>query len=366
MTEPESIRILTWVGIALCVSHSAMFSGLNLALFGLSRLNLEVEVAAGNPKAVDLLHLRKDSNFLLATILWGNVAANCLLTILSDSVLAGVAAFLFSTVLITVAGEICPQAYFSRNALHMASLLSPMLRFYQFVLYPITRPTGLALDWWLGKEGIEYYEEDDLLEILRRHVHAEESDVDHSEGRGAINFLTMDDIPAGEEGEPINPESVVSLPMGTSLPIFPEFEKSALDPFIRSVLKSHEKWVIITNPEDEPVLVLDADALARDVVDPVNSVSPYKYCSRPIVIRDPHTPLGDIITRFKTQPKDSEDDVIDEDIALVWNDSIRRVITGADILGRLLRGIALRGHPPLPTGLNITPESAHPPLLPGA
>ena len=33
-----------WLGIALCISQSAIFSGLNLAMFGVSRLRLDVEV----------------------------------------------------------------------------------------------------------------------------------------------------------------------------------------------------------------------------------------------------------------------------------------------------------------------------------
>jgi hypothetical protein len=40
-------------------------------------------------------------------------------------------------------------------------------------------------------------------------------------------------------------------------------------------------------------------------------------------------------------PEHSEDDVIDNDLILCW-DKKRRIITGADILGRLLRGIAGR------------------------
>ncbi|MGA7986446.1 MAG: hypothetical protein WCA01_14795 [Burkholderiales bacterium] len=31
----------TWLGVALCLSQSAMFSGLNLALFSVSRLRLQ-------------------------------------------------------------------------------------------------------------------------------------------------------------------------------------------------------------------------------------------------------------------------------------------------------------------------------------
>lgn len=36
------------------------------------------------------------------------------------------------------------------------------------------------------------------------------------------------------------------------------------------------------------------------------------------------------------------DDVIDEDLILVWEDNQRRIITGSDLLGRLLRKIARR------------------------
>ena len=80
---------LTWFGIALCVIQSGSFSGLNLALFGVSALRLEAQSAAGDADARRLLELRRDSNFLLSTVLWGNVGTNVLLTLLTDSVLAG-------------------------------------------------------------------------------------------------------------------------------------------------------------------------------------------------------------------------------------------------------------------------------------
>ena len=133
---------LIWVGIVICLCHSAMFSGLNLAFFSLSRLRLEAEASTGNQTAAKILALRRDANFLLTTILWGNVGINVLLTLLSNSVMAGLAAFAFSTILITFAGEIIPQAYFSRHAMRMASLLSPVMRFYQYVLYPVAKPSA--------------------------------------------------------------------------------------------------------------------------------------------------------------------------------------------------------------------------------
>jgi metal transporter CNNM len=45
--------------------------------------------------------------------------------------------------------------------------------------------------------------------------------------------------------------------------------------------------------------------------------------------------------RMKVRPKHSEDDVIDHDLILVWAKQ-KRIITGSDLLGRLLRGISTK------------------------
>ncbi len=37
------METLTWVGIIFCISQSAMFSGLNLAFFSITKLRLEIE-----------------------------------------------------------------------------------------------------------------------------------------------------------------------------------------------------------------------------------------------------------------------------------------------------------------------------------
>jgi CBS domain containing-hemolysin-like protein len=82
MTDSFTIALLTWTGIALCLSQAAMFSGLNLAVFSVSRLRLEIEAALGDRQASQVLALRADPNLTLTTILWGNVAVNVILTLL--------------------------------------------------------------------------------------------------------------------------------------------------------------------------------------------------------------------------------------------------------------------------------------------
>ena len=339
--EELSANVLVWTGIIFCISQSAMFSGLNLALLGISRLRLEVEAHSGNPDAIKILGLRKDVNFLLTTVLWGNVGINVLLTLLSNSVMTGLTAFFFSTILITFAGEITPQAYFSRHAMRMGSLLSPVLRFYQLLLYPVAKPSAMVLDLWLGKEGISYFREADLLTVIRKHVEADDSDVSHLEGIGAMNFLKLDDIVVTQEGEVLDPDSIISLPTDAGMPVFPEFGNTPDDPFLLSINRSGKKWVVIMDDNKNPCLVLNANAFLRAVVFDREKINPYNFCHRPIIVTDSKTLLGKVINKLKVVAKTEVDDVIDNDLILIWSDE-KRVITGTDILGRLMRGITLR------------------------
>lgn len=331
--------LFIWMGIAVCVTQSAVFSGLNLAFFTISKMELQIEVAKNNINAIRILSLREDSNFLLATILWGNVAVNTLLALLSGSVLTGVVAFFFSTVVITVFGEIAPQAYFSRRALRIAAFLSPLLRFYQVLLYPAAKPTGLLLDRWVGPEAVSFYREKDIRELIKLHMHSSTTDIEKVEGQGALNFLSLDDVPLANEGEPIDPESIVELGFSGNRPVFPVIEPDASDEFLRKINFSGRKWIVIVDPEGEPRLVMDSDEFIRDIFLNFDRFNPHLHCHRPIIERRPDAKIGDIISRLRVSPRHLQDDVIDDDVILLWAEGEKRVVTGADILGRLLRGI---------------------------
>ncbi len=333
---------LQWIGIVFCISQSAIFSGLNLAFFSLSRLQLEVEVSQGHRAAVKVLRLRKDSNFLLTTVLWGNVGINVLLTLLSNSLLAGISAFIFSTVLITFIGEIIPQAYFSHHALRMASLLYPVLRFYQILLYPVAKTSAVLLDLWLGKEGINYMREHDLKSFISKHVEAEEAEVDHIEGIGALNFLAIDDLSVADEGEALDPDSIIQLNTTLDLPAIPEITRTPDDAFLQRLNASGHKWVVLVDENSEPRIVMDADGCLRAAVfDTGKTFDPYDYCHRPLIVRDMTTPLGDVLPHLKENAAHDQhhDNEIERDVVLVWGEQ-KRIITGADILGRLLKGIS--------------------------
>jgi len=331
-----------WFGILVCLLHSAIFSGLNLGFFGVSRLRLEVQADLGNKDALRILSLRKDAHFLLAALLWGNVSANVLLALISESVLSGVGAFIFSTFVITMLGEIFPQAYLSKHALRASFVLVPVVRFYQFLFYPLAKPTAMLLDRWLGKEEIAYFNEDEIIHMLKRHAHSENPDIEHLETQGAMNFFELDDVKLRDEGEIINPLSIISLEANEKgLPVFPDFKRDPLDPFLQKIHASGKKWVIITDLKKKPLVVLNADGYLRDVMYFKEGKSILSYCHRPILITEPGTTLGEVIFKFKVRAEHKEDDVIDDDLILYWKKE-KRIITGADILGRLLRGIVNR------------------------
>ena len=240
------MKTIIWLGIIFCITQSAIFSGLNLAFFSITKLRLQVESKKNNLNAIKVAKLREDSNFLLTTILWGNVGINVLLTLLSNSVMVGAVAFIFSTVVITFFGEIIPQAYFSRHALKVASLFSPVLRFYQILLFPVAKTTAIVLDKWLGPEALQFFKEKDFRELLKMHMDSPQTDLDKVEGKGALNFLAIDDLPVVKEGEALDPASVIQLPFVGEKPVFPDLELSCTDPFLKLIQSAKKKWVVLT------------------------------------------------------------------------------------------------------------------------
>jgi metal transporter CNNM len=335
---PYIPSVSIWLGIIASITLSALFSGLNLAIFTLSQLRLQLEADGGNEDAARVLELRKNSNDVLATVIWGNVGTNVLLTLLSGSVLAGLSAFLFSTVVITLFGEIAPQAYFSRNALQMTARFLPFLIFWRAALFFVVRPTAALLDWWLGAEGIVYLGERDVRSLVVRAA-ASGGDIGRLEATGVQNFLDLDDLAVTEEGEPVDTQSIISLPLANGRCVLPPFDPSPDDSFLQQVNASGKKWIIVTDLGGEPAFVLDSHHFLRDALFAQSGKVDGVCWHRPFIVRDMRTRLGDVIGHLKVVPERPDDDVIDNDLILVWG-AQRRIITGSDLLGRLLRGIA--------------------------
>jgi metal transporter CNNM len=336
--SPLLSNISIWIGIAFCITQSAIFSGLNLAIFSIIKLRLEVEAAGGNRDAVELLAWRQDSNLTLATVLLGQRydqraphaaigyrpcwhRSVCLLDNRHHAVRRNYSASLFLAK--CAPHGVAPHA---------------LLKVYQVGLFPLAKPTAILLNWWLGPEGITLLRERDFRAFITKHVGAAGADMGQLEAIGALNFLDLDDILVLDEGESIDPPSVITLPIENERPSMPKFERSPDDPFLRRLNASGKKWLIIVDNSGRPSFVLDAHHFLRDSLFNTVSVELVIHWHRPIIVTNMHTPLGSVIGHMKVKPEHPEDDVIDNDLILVWGEQ-KRIITGADLLGRLLRGI---------------------------
>lgn len=334
--------IFIWLGIIFCISQSAIFSGSNIAVFSLSRLRLEAAAAASDKSASAALELRRDANFTLVTILIGNVSINVLLTMLADSVLAGVVAFLFSTVVITAIGEIAPQAYFSRNALKAVSLFAPILRFYRMLLWPLAKPTALLLDAWVGTETVPWFRERELHNILRYHAANDESEVGRVEAIGATNFLALDDLVLTHQGSELDPKSIITVPFETGKPVFPKLQPHAENRFVSLLGASGKKWVVLVSEDQRPRLLLSAHSLLRDLLLVGQEISPEDYCHVPVIVYDPEATLDNALAALASRRDKAGHD---ETVILLWSAQSRRVVTGSDVLRCLLSGMAKHAGP---------------------
>ena len=220
--------------------------------------------------------------------------------------------------------------------------MAPVLRTYQILLYPLAKPCAKLLDLWLGAEGIYVYREQDFREVIQRHIDSEGSAIDRVEGLGALNFLALDDIPVDGEGEEVDPLSIVALPTANGFPEFPPFDHDPSDPFLRKIEASGKRWVVVTDLANSPLVVLDADGFLRAAVFDAEPTDPRHYCHRPIIVERAGALLGSVLPKLKMRGPKPSADVIDEDVILSWG-AKPRIVTGSDVLGRLLSGIASGG-----------------------
>ncbi|HEX3082572.1 MAG TPA: CNNM domain-containing protein [Candidatus Saccharimonadia bacterium] len=167
---------------------SALFSGLTLGLMSLGPHELKRKMALGDARAKRIYAVRKRGNLLLVTLLVGNVAAISTLSLFLDSVTNGVMAGILTTFLITVFGEILPQAIFSRYAMLLGSRTAWLVHIIIFIFYPVAAPLAWILDKALGEELPTMYSRKELMGILEEHGGSTLKKDEERIARGALTF----------------------------------------------------------------------------------------------------------------------------------------------------------------------------------
>lgn len=162
--EPTSSNRGLSIGLAILLAFlSAVFSGLTLGLMVIDVVQLQIliQTAEKQPdcpiarreakRAKRIYSLRKDGNFLLVTLLISNVSVNSAFSIIASDLTSGLVGFLMSTSIITILGEIIPQAICTRHGLVVGYYLYPLVCLTEIVLYIVVKPIAMVLDFFLGQ-----------------------------------------------------------------------------------------------------------------------------------------------------------------------------------------------------------------------
>ncbi|XP_056287799.1 metal transporter CNNM4-like isoform X2 [Pseudoliparis swirei] len=174
LEEKKSLLPLWLQLILICclLVLSGMFSGLNLGLMALDPMELRIVQSCGTDKerkdARKIEPVRSKGNYLLCSLLLGNVVANTSLTILLDDLTgSGLGAVAASTVGIVIFGEIAPQALCSRHGLSVGANTILVTKFFMFLTFPVSFPISKLLDVLLGQEIGTVYNREKLVEMLK-------------------------------------------------------------------------------------------------------------------------------------------------------------------------------------------------------
>lgn len=175
VVEEKKSMLPIWLQVILIcflLVLSGMFSGLNLGLMALDPMELRIVQSCGTDKekkyARKIEPIRRKGNYLLCSLLLGNVLVNTTLTILLDDLTnSGVGAVIASTVGIVIFGEIVPQALCSRHGLAVGANTILVTKLFMLLTFPLSWPISKILDCVLGQEIGTVYNREKLVEMLK-------------------------------------------------------------------------------------------------------------------------------------------------------------------------------------------------------
>ncbi len=203
--------VLLWLAAAVLLVLSGLFSGLNIGLMMARPDDLRRKARQGDKIAARVYRYRKDGYYLIFCILLGNVGVNTAMSILLGNMTNGVVGGLIATLLITMFGEILPQAIFSQRGYRFVRYFFWLLDVIYVLFWPLAQPMSKLLNRWLGKETPQLYSHQELEEIIHEHAVRSDSPVDYDESRIAAGALQFSKKTAGDLVTPMSEVFVVDL-----------------------------------------------------------------------------------------------------------------------------------------------------------
>ncbi|XP_051896959.1 metal transporter CNNM2-like isoform X2 [Pristis pectinata] len=172
LKEPLMPLWLQVILTVLLLVLSGIFSGLNLGLMALDPMELRIVQNCGTDSerrhAKCIEPVRRQGNYLLCSLLLGNVLVNTTLTVLLDDLVgSGWVTVVTSTIGIVILGEIVPQALCSRHGLAVGAKTIILTKFFMILTFPLSFPISKLLDLILGQEIGKVYSREKILEMLK-------------------------------------------------------------------------------------------------------------------------------------------------------------------------------------------------------
>ncbi|KAF3708240.1 Metal transporter CNNM1 Ancient conserved domain-containing protein 1 Cyclin-M1 [Channa argus] len=171
--RPPEADVWLQAGVSvLLLGLSALCSGLNISMLALDPVELRVLQNSGTEKeqkyAQKIESVRKHGNYILCTVVLGNVLTNTYFVVWMCQILGMTALSTAScTFGIFFIGEILPHSVASRHSLAIASKTLCATRLLMLVFFPIAYPVSKILDIMLHQEISNFYTREKLMAMLR-------------------------------------------------------------------------------------------------------------------------------------------------------------------------------------------------------
>jgi len=290
----------TWVNfifLAFLLCLSGLFSGLNLGLMSLDQTELQIVIKTGsedeqeNAKAIS--PVRNFGNFLLCSLLFGNVLVNVVIPMLLDSIPGanGIWAVVGSTFGIVVFGEIIPQAICSRHGLAVGAKTIIITKFFMLLTSPLSWPISKLLDLMLGEELGTVYNRARLIELLR--VTQAETDLNKDEVNILTGALVLQEKKIEDIMTPLGDCYMLALQAVLDFDTISEIKD-----------KGYSRIPVYDDDESNVVHIL----LAKDLlfIDPDDKKPLAEVCGfykTPFIMAEKDRPLNKMLDEFKTGEK---------------------------------------------------------------
>ncbi|KAG8000104.1 Metal transporter CNNM1 [Nibea albiflora] len=171
--RPPETDVWLQAGVSvLLLALSALCSGLNISMLALDPVELRVLQNSGTEKeqkyARKIESVRKHGNYILCTVVLGNVLTNTCFVVWMCQILGMTVLSTASCTLgIFFIGEILPHSVASRHSLAIASKTLCATRLLMLAFFPIAYPVSKILDIMLHQEISNFYTREKLVAMLR-------------------------------------------------------------------------------------------------------------------------------------------------------------------------------------------------------